>query len=599
MSNNDKKHFNQIIWMLVSPPYFFLAINYLKSKSDPSSLDDFYGVLRFENYCHLGPIPFWIFPVLYGVLYYFRHNENIDLVSKILVSGSASVSLFDPITPSFTIPLFVFFALFTGVLVFFLYWEIPIGKDPNKGGFALTLDKKGKEKISEKSLHDNLQVIGGTGTGKTHYVIKPFIQQTIGQGLGCFILDVKSNVFRDIAFYAVQAKGRTIKHFNLSEIKCSHTYNPLFGDNADAIANRVFNALYFDKTGMEPFYVELANAFLHNLVALLKKDIKTLTFQDLLTATQEVDTFRTISHFCAKYQDSAYARYFRDQWLGKAPKERRTELSGLINKLQRFCNNEWAHLLNVRDPDIRMKKAMENGEIILFSPDSARYPEDAKPLSILAMMDMAEQLADRYKDIPEKPFRVFLDEFYNLAYPKFIDFINKCREAKVNLIFAHQSNGDLFGVSKEFLEQVMNTATNKIVLRVNDPDTAESFARQFGTEQDQNYRVESYGAQGNLAGYSSPKVEKFRFHPNQIKELRIGEAIVKQVEDGRVQIRKIQLKPAEGAPRNFYPMNALEYKPSREPVNESSLLQVVPAIQVSPEKQPKNVSDKMGDDDAA
>jgi hypothetical protein len=29
------------------------------------------------------------------------------------------------------------------------------------------------------------------------------------------------------------------------------------------------------------------------------------------------------------------------------------------------------------------------------------------------MMDLAEQLADRYKETPEAPFRVFLDEFYN------------------------------------------------------------------------------------------------------------------------------------------------------------------------------------------
>ena len=106
------------------------------------------------------------------------------------------------------------------------------------------------------------------------------------------------------------------------------------------------------------------------------------------------------------------------------------------------------------------------------------------------MMDLSEQLADRYRETPEKPFRVFLDEFYNLAYPRFIDFINKCREAQVNLFLAHQSMGDLRGVSPEFQEQVMNTASNKIVLRVNDPDTAESFARQFGTERDQETRVD-------------------------------------------------------------------------------------------------------------
>ena len=325
----------------------------------------------------------------------------------------------------------------------------------------------------------------------------------------------------------------------------------------------------------------------------------TLTFQDLLTATQEADTFRTITRFCTMFPETTYARYFRDQWLGKSPKDRRTELSGLINKLQRFCNSEWAYLLNVVKPDVRMRDVVNQSQIFLFSPDSARYPEDAKPLCILAMMDMAEQLADRYKETPSEPFRVFLDEFYNLAYPKFIDFINKCREAQVNLFLAHQSMGDLRGVSPEFLEQVMNTASNKIVLRVNDPDTAEIFARQFGTEQDKEYKVESYGSDGKMSGYSRPQVEKFRFHPNRIKELKVGQAIVRLVGDHGVHLFQTNLKPAETAPKDFYPLNALDYKSSREPKNESSLPDILGGDGVSKSKGPNKPKDTLGDADAA
>ena len=175
--------------------------------------------------------------------------------------------------------------------------------------------------------------------------------------------------------------------------------------------------------------------------------------------------------------------------LAKPAKQRQEELSGLVNKLQRFCNSEWSHLLNVKNPDVIMKEVVKNHGIFLFSPDAALYPDDAKPLAILAMMDLSEQVAARYESKPEKPFRVFLDEFYNLAYPRFIDFINKCREAEVNLFLAHQSLGDLRGVSYEFQEQVMNTARNKIVLGVDDPETAEHFARQFGTEEDKDYKV--------------------------------------------------------------------------------------------------------------
>jgi hypothetical protein len=225
------------------------------------------------------------------------------------------------------------------------------------GDYPLFLDKKRKVGISTSALHENTQIIGGTGTGKTHYVIKPFIQQTIEQRVGCFILDVKSNMAKDISYY-VSKQQKTAKYmFSLAQPTESNTYNPLFGDNPDAIANRVFTALYYDTQNTEPYYVKLAEAFLHNLIGLLKLKIETITFQDLLTATQEVDTFRTIAWFCAKYPDTGYARYFRDQWLGKSPKDRRTELSGLVTKLQRFCNSEWSYLLNVRKLHIPTQSA--------------------------------------------------------------------------------------------------------------------------------------------------------------------------------------------------------------------------------------------------
>ena len=484
-----------------------------------------------------------------------------------------------------------------------LYYDKFEFKNADLEKYSLGLDKNGRTRIPTKTLHENVQIVGGTGTGKTRYVIKPFIKQTIEQGLGCFILDVKSNMVKDVALFSYIPNRRSFYHFTLADQSLSHSYNPLYGNNPDAIANRVFTALYYNTKNTEPYYVELADAFLHNLVGLLKQEIETLTFQDLLTATQEVDTFKTIAWFCAKYHYTPHAKYFHDQWLGKSPKDRRTELLGLINKLQRFCNSEWSHLLNVRKPDIRMSNVVKAGEIFLFSPDSARYPEDAKPLCILAMMDLAEQLADRYKETPDKPFRVFLDEFYNLAYPKFIDFINKCREAQVNLFMAHQSMGDLRGVSPEFMEQVMNTASNKIILRVNDPDTAEIFARQIGTEPDKDYKVESFSSNGQMSGYSKPQVEKFRVHPNQIKELKVGQAIVRLVGPEGVKVFRINLEPAPSAPVNFEFFKLYHSKEWREPINESSIPEVLKSggrmVYPLSGGMPKKAKDMIGDDNVA
>ncbi len=598
MSNETKKSLNDVILLIVSPPYIFLLlscfISFLAHPSFQGYSGDFLDEQSmFQNRFQFPLCVYLSFVLSYPCLFFFRDNKSIYPITKFFICGSAALALLEPFFNSFDWFFFWGVVALTGVEIYGLYWEASKKVKVDVGEYPLTVDPKRRTGFSTASLHENVQIVGGTGTGKTHYVIKPFIEQTIQKGLGCFIYDVKSNMNRDVAFYVSKA-FRHYFHFNLVEPTKSHTYNPLFGNNPGAIANRVYTALFYETNNGETYYQKLAEAFLRNLIGLLMKEIKTLTFQDLLLATQEADTFKTINWFCTKYPDNNYALYFRDQWLGKAPKERRMELSGLVNKLQRFCSSEWSFLLNVRNPDIQMEKVIAEGQILLFAPDSARYLEDAKALSILAMMDMSEQLSNRYRASNLKPFRVFLDEFYNLAYPRFIDFINKCREAKINLFLAHQSLGDLRGVSEEFLEQVMNTASNKIILRVNDPDTAESFARQFGTELDKNHRVESFQSDGTAAGYSKAPVEMFRFHPNLIKELQAGHAIIKEVGAEGVNVYKTALRFATQAPEHFNPSSNLDLIKSRSGKIESTLAELIKPVNEGPKTAKK--SNSLGDE---
>jgi len=592
--------------LLVSLPFIMMLLSiYVPFISPDAFISKFSPEPNFEIEHFLG-LGIWVFLIPYIVLFAIKNTEyygKANAVTRVAICASGALALLDPFASNYNPGFFFLLLLIALFLLWSLYWKREVKEKMAAGEFPLTVDPNGKFGFPTDSLHMNVQIIGGTGTGKTHYVIKPFIEQTINQGLGCFIYDVKGNMVHDVAFYIKNATGRgnDLFLFDIGDPRTSHTYNPLFGSNPDAIANRVFTALYYDTQKSEPYYVDLAKAFLHNLISLLMKEVQTITFADLLHATEEAETFRTIQWFCAKYPDLPQARYFRNQWLEKTGKQRQTELSGLINKLQRFCNCTWAPLLNTRRPDVTMERVLDENRVFLFSPDAARYPEDAKPLAILAMMDLAEQTAERQRNQPKKPFRVFLDEFYNLAYPRFIDFINKCREAEVNLFLAHQSLGDLRGVSQEFQEQVMNTARNKILLGVDDPETAEHFARQFGTEEDKDYQVESYDSSGVLAGYSKPKVEKFRFHPNQIKELRTGEAIVKIVSKNKPYVFQTALKPATTAPKGFNWSYALGYRVVSiwDKTKDKTLVEIMKNFDELNPKRGKNNNDLMGGKHAA
>ncbi len=75
-----------------------------------------------------------------------------------------------------------------------------------------------------------------------------------------------------------------------------------------------------------------------------------------------------------------------------------------------------------------MKDVVEEGQILLLGTSSLVNQQDPKPLIISALMDLAGVIGGRRITKPEKPFFVFLDEFYAAAYPGLNDLISLALE---------------------------------------------------------------------------------------------------------------------------------------------------------------------------
>jgi hypothetical protein len=515
---------------------------------------------------------FDLFFLLAVILNYFLFSrQTYPRISSLLSGLCAGLVLKDLVVlldPNFLLAQIAAF-LFSALAAFITYQyfmrhkaNIPLSQkeipDVDYGASPLQVDEEGNFYIPSKACEYHIQVCGGTGSGKTYNVIKPFIRQDIVTNrIGAFIYDVKSNLAKDIAFYVDEAgREKDFKYFDLGNPAKSMTWNPLYSGTADEIADKVYCALYYESDKASQYYSELGSAFLHNLISLLKMEKDVLTFQDLFNATSELDTFKTLNRLCQKHSQAPQARFFTSNWLQKPMRQRQEELTGLINKLQRFCTREWAPLINTTKPDIRMNEVLDYNQILLFGIAAPKYPDDARPLSIMAIMDIAQQVAARFSSKPSKTFRVYLDEFYHLAYSGFIKTLNLAREARVSFVLAHQALADLGMVSEEFAQQVSINTRNKVVLTQDDSHTAEYFAELLGTEIDLDTKVYSFDTRqsplfATPAGYTMPQQHKFRFNPNEIKELPLGEALVRTVFPTGPIIRRIKLPKARIAPNGF------------------------------------------------
>ena len=387
--------------------------------------------------------------------------------------------------------------------------------------------------------------------GKTN-TFNYMIEQGIKQGVGMFVFDAKSNYNKTIPYYASKhGRLNDFKYFDLADVKRSQTYNPDFKDKPDEVFNGLMKSIFYGPVTQE-FYRDQASDVLSNLTNLLFLEFKHVTrmdYQNLIS--NEIRSFDTIKVLARKHEDTVSGKYFLEKWVKMSEKDRELNLSGLTSKLARFTSREWSPLINTLNPDIKMKEVVEKQQIFLFGTSSLVNQEDSKPVIISALIDLAGVIGRRLIEKPEKPFFVFLDEFYTAAYPGLNDLISLGREANVCFFLAHHSLGQLGAVSQEFKDDILTNTNHKIVMNITEKDTVDFFASIFGTKVTKKdvYSYDTRGAQPR--GRTEKQDEEFIIHPNYLRGMKRGEAVCRIVYVSGPKVFKMKLKEVKPPPREF------------------------------------------------
>jgi len=138
------------------------------------------------------------------------------------------------------------------------------------------------------------------------------------------------------------------------------------------------------------------------------------------------------------------------------------------------------------------------------------------------------------------------------------------------MVFSHQALGDLDKVSPAFRSVVLTNTNIKIVMRNNDPDTCDHFAKTFGTittEKATEKRISGPLGETRTGEGSVREVEEFIYHPNIIKQLRIGEGIVTVPHPRGVKILKVRFERRADLP--FVPLPEVQKTIAPLPVLET------------------------------
>lgn len=390
-----------------------------------------------------------------------------------------------------------------------------------------------KDKI-DLHLSDDLrcthaQIIGTTGRGKTQSVVIPWTMRDLARGKSVVIIDGKGSLDVPIVLRRNIEKFRlpvTVHEFDLDYTNRSVQINPLKRGTPQQITDRIFSSFEFE----DPFYRAIQYdicGYLVRLIKLNELDVTFRTLYELLTDDKKIISLLKV------FPDASELKRFFLDYLKSPGQDRKKSHAGLISQLSPFAVGELSQFVNGGKREVILDDVLKDGvtKLFLISVPTLKYQKIGHQLGKLILQDLAFCIGEREKQEQKVFVSVFLDEFSEFVYEEFVSILNKARSAKVALHLSHQSMGDLEKVSQDFAKSVVTNTNIKCVLGLNDPETADYFARHLGTfsEDKLTRQIEEDGlfnARKKTGMGSMREVESYKVHPNQLKQFTNGKGVL-------------------------------------------------------------------------
>lgn len=363
-------------------------------------------------------------------------------------------------------------------------------------------------------------VCGTTGSGKT-VALSNFIQHGTEQGYPLLLVDGKGDIgegsILEITQQFCKQYGRKLYVVNLSNPESSCTYNPFNHASPTACKDMLIHLTEWT----EPHYQLNTERYLQKLVILMKQADIQLSFQSILEYIK-TERFQMLSGTLTKKEVISKQEHLLNLEICK--------VAGKIveSAAARFSTIAESEAGQIFDEDgIDIYTAIKEKAAILFVLNPLVYPELSPLVGRMILIDAKQTVSKCFNSSLEHAFFVF-DEVSSYASPSLIDLVNKSRSANITCILATQSLSDLdFAVNESFKEQVIENCNNYIVLRQNSATNAEAWAGILGTRQSMEvtYQIQQQERRTSTTGLGSARrVREFIYHPDEIKDLKIGEA---------------------------------------------------------------------------
>lgn len=363
--------------------------------------------------------------------------------------------------------------------------------------------------LGSRELNQHTFLCGTTGSGKTTTIFC-FVEYALKANIPLIVIDGKGDAdFAKTISNMAGSYNRAFQLFSISEPENSWHYNPLACGGATELKDRLMELSEWK----EPHYQYMAERYLQLAFTLFEKVYEKFDLHSFIHGLNPESLEELARRLEAPQSVIDYLCTIDKRGI-----------SGLIDRLTLIIESQIGYLFSDEpEKTISLLESVASKNIVLFSLDSLAYPLYSKLLGRLVINDLKAVASRRDKN--DSLVMTVYDEFNVFASRNVVDLVNKSRSKGFAALIATQSLADLDIVDNALKKQIIQNCNTLIVQRQNDAEDAEELSKVIGTEESwmMTHQVSNSGG----TGLGSIRfVKEFIIHPDQIKRLEVGQAIV-------------------------------------------------------------------------
>jgi hypothetical protein len=396
---------------------------------------------------------------------------------------------------------------------------------PRPGAIVLGVDMRGRPvALGEDELSAHGLILGASGAGKTTTLVT-ILSDRIRRRLPVVAIDMKGSptFARDLAT-AATAAGRPIKVWTLDG---GAHWNPLAHGNPTELKDKLIATERFT----EPHYQRAAERYVQTVLQVLGH-----AHSGRAPALAEVVALMDPRRLAATLRGLDVPIRDRVQdYIAGLTHDQLSAIRGLQTRLAVLTESDTAPYLTVPaepggDRAIDLREALRGPDVVVFSLNSSKYGKLAAQIGTLVVQDLVaasgDRLIERSHGRSLDQAVIAIDEFSALGADHVIALLARGRESGMTVLVATQELADLERAAAGLRDQVLGVTAVKIAHRQEVPGSAQTIAQIGGTEKVWDVTRQIGGRLLGGARGTRREVEQFIVHPNEIKGLRTGEAVV-------------------------------------------------------------------------